>query len=111
MRILSKSKLGAVALIAAAVGTSVATTTPAEARVSFGIGIGVPGPYYYGRPYYADPCASPRFRYYHPGYCYNPGYYDSGYYDYGYYGPGDGGFWITDSFGHRRWHSGRGGRR
>jgi hypothetical protein len=80
--------------------------------VSVGIGIGVPGPGYYG-PGYGNPCYSPRFRYYHPGACggygYGPayyGYYDSGFYGPGYYEPVAGGFWFTDSFGHRQWHGG-----
>lgn len=107
MRTLIRSTLGAIVLTASALSATIATTSPAAARVSFGIGLGVPGPVYYGRPYYSDPCASPRFRYYHPGYCYYPGYYDSGYYEPGWVD----GIWITDSFGNRHWQSGhwRGG--
>jgi hypothetical protein len=101
MKRFSKTALGVLALVGSTL--TLATTTPAEARVSVGIGLGVPGPVYYDRTYYGDPCASPRFRYYHPGYCGYPGYYYSGYYDPAWVN----GFWVTDSFGHRRWHDGR----
>jgi hypothetical protein len=117
MKSFGKLALGALMLAGTAVGTTVATTAPADAHVSVGIGIGIPGPGYYApRPYYRNPCDSPRYRYYHPDYCYGygPAYYGPtyyGYYDQGYYGPGYyepvvGGFWFTDSFGHRRWHGG-----
>ena len=51
-------------------GAALAAATPAAARVSIGIGIGVPG---FGG-YYDNPCAYPRYRYYHPGACGYPVY-------------------------------------
>jgi len=120
MKSFGKIALGALMMAGTAAGATVATTAPASAHVSVGIGIGVPG-YYAPRPYYRNPCDSPRYRYYHRDYCYGygPAYYGPnyyGYYDYGYYGPGYyepvvGGFWFTDGYGHRRWHHGsfRGG--
>ncbi|MGN6515220.1 MAG: hypothetical protein ACTHLR_05195 [Rhizomicrobium sp.] len=117
MKRFGKIAMGALMLAGTAVGATLSTTAPADAHVSVGIGIGVPGPGYYApRPYYGNPCDSPRYRYYHPNYCYGygPAYYGPsyyGYYDQGYYGPGYyepviGGFWFTDSFGHRHWHHG-----
>ena len=116
MKSFGKLAFGALMLAGTAAGTTLATTAPAEAA-HVSIGIGIPGPGYYApRPYYANPCDSPRYRAYHQGYCYGygPAYYGPnyyGYYDQGYYGPGYyepvvGGFWFTDSFGHRRWHGG-----
>ena len=115
MKSFGKLALGALMLAGTAAGTTVATTAPAEARVSVGIGIGVPG-YYAPRPYYRNPCDSARYRYYHRDYCYGygPAYYGPdyyGYYDQGYYGPGYyepviGGFWFTDGGGRRHWHGG-----
>lgn len=115
MKRFGKIAMGALMLAGTAVGGTLATTAPADAHVSVGIGIGVPG--YYGPPAgYVNRCDNPRWRYYHPGYCngYGPAYYGPnyyGYYDQGYYGPGYyepvvGGFWFTDNFGHRRWHGG-----
>ena len=117
MKRFGKLAFGALMLAGSAVGATVATTAPADAHVSVGIGIGIPGAGYYApRPYYRNPCDSPRYRYYHQGYCYGygPAYYGPnyyGYYDQGYYGPGYyepvvGGFWFTDGGGHRRWHRG-----
>lgn len=116
MKRFGKIAMGALMLAGTAVGATLSTTAPAEAaHVSVGIGIGVPG-YYGPRPYYRNPCDSPRYRYYHPDYCYGYGptyygpnyygYYDQGYYGPGYYEPVIGGFWFTDSFGHRHWHHG-----
>ena len=58
MKTFAKMALGAVMVAGAAIATTAAISTPAEARVSIGIGIGGPGFYggYYGRPYY------PRYR-------------------------------------------------
>lgn len=115
MKRFGKVFAGALMVAGLAGAATVATTAPAAARVSIGIGIGVPGPGYYGPAYGGNPCFNPRYRYYHPGYCggaayaYGPaynGYYDSGFYGPGYYEPVGGGFWFTDSFGHRRWHGG-----
>lgn len=74
MKKFAKVALGAVMLAGAA--TAVASS-PADARVVVGVGIGAPG--YYGGPYYGG-C----YRYYDPYYC---GYYGPAYYG-GYYGPG-----------------------
>jgi hypothetical protein len=101
--------IGALMLAGTAGAATVATTAPADAHVSVGIGIGVPGPAY-GPAYYGNPCYDARYAYYHPGYCggyaYGPGYYDTGFYGPGYYSPVVGGFWFSDSFGHRHWHGG-----
>ena len=92
-------KLAAGALMLA--GATLVTTAPADAHITFGIGIGIPGPAYYG----GNPCYNARYRYYHPEYCgypdgYGRGYYDQRYYGSGYYAPG---LWFTDAWGHRRW--------
>jgi hypothetical protein len=113
MKRFGKYAIGALMLAGSTLGVTLATTAPADAHVSVGIGIGVPGPGYGYGPAYGNPCADPHYRYYHPEYCGEPGYY-AGYYDEGFYGPGYyspavGGFWFTDSWGHRRWHGGHGG--
>ena len=99
MKLIGKLAIGAVMAGAAAL----ATTAPADARVTVGIGIGGPGYYgYYGPAYYHNPCWRP--------YPYRPYYCDAGYYPgyYGYGGPviglGFGGGW-----GHGGWHGGHGG--
>jgi hypothetical protein len=114
MKRFGKIAIGAAMLAGSAVGATLATTAPADAHVSVGIGIGVPGPVYVAPPPPENPCYDARYRYYHPRYCggaayYGPdyyGYYDSGFYGPGYYEPVVGGFWFTDSYGHRRWHGG-----
>jgi hypothetical protein len=115
---LGKYAMGALMLAGSALGVA-ATTTPADARVSIGIGVGAPYGYYggYDEGYYS-PCESRRFRYYHPQYCgypgYGPSYYDDygpDYYDGGYggYGPSFGGVWFGGSFGgHDHWGGGGG---
>ncbi len=114
MKRFGKIAIAALMMAGSAVGATVATTAPADAHVSVGIGIPLGGPAYVG-PAPGNPCYDARYRYYHPGYCgggpayYGPdyyGYYDSGFYGPGYYEPVEGGFWFTDSFGHRRWHGG-----
>ena len=50
MKTFAKLALGALMVAGAATATTVAATTPAEARVSVGIGLGFPG-YYGGYPY------------------------------------------------------------
>ena len=50
MRKFAKVALGALMMAGAATATTAAMTSPAEARVSVGIGLGFPG--YYGRPYW-----------------------------------------------------------
>jgi hypothetical protein len=115
MKRFGKFLAGAALAAGTMLGTTALTTTAADARVSVGIGIGVPGPAYgYGPGYARGGCFDPRWRYYHAafcngGYAYGPdyyGYYDTGFYGPGYYEPYAGGFWFTDSFGHRRWHGG-----
>jgi hypothetical protein len=106
MKSFGKLAFGALMLAGTAAGTTVATTAPADAHVSIGIGLGVPGAGYYAPRAYGNPCDSPRYRDYHRGYCYGygPAYYGpdyNGYYDQGFYGPGyyepvSGGFWFTD---------------
>src|SRR5579872_1220295 len=77
MKKIAKFALSAVMLAGVATATAAAVTTPAEARVAVGFGIGVPG--YYGGYYGPPPC----YGYY--GY-YGCPYYGPAYYD-GYYGP------------------------
>lgn len=74
MKTLAKLALGA-AMVA---GAATMVAVPADAAVSFGIGIGVPGPYY-GRPYYPYRprySCDPYSRWYDPYYCgaYAPAY-------------------------------------
>ena len=76
---LGKIAAGALLMAGTAVATTAALTTPADARVVVGVGIGVPG--YYGYPC----CGYP----YYGGY---PGYY-GGYYGGPYVGVGWGGGW------------------
>ncbi len=88
MKNIGRYAIGAVMLAAPALGATVAMTSPANAGISFGIGI--------GSRY--DPCSSYDYRYYHPYRCtYRPGW-----------AWGDG-YWIFDSFGHRHWHGHRRG--
>ncbi len=92
MKRIAKLALGAVLMA----GTAFAVATPAAARVSVGIGIGVPG--YYGPPPRYAVC-DPYSRYYDPYYC--------GDYDY-YYGPPlfIDGFWFNNG-GRYRDYDGR----
>jgi hypothetical protein len=84
---------GAIAAAGIAGGATLATTTPAEARVAIGIGIGVPG-YYYGPGYYPPgPCGS--YDYYYSGYCGYPTY--TG-------GVFLGGRWVYGPHYYRWWH-------
>ena len=112
MKRFGKLAAGALLVAGAAIGATLATTAPAAADVTVGVGIGIPGVEYYGpSPDYVNPCAYPRYRYFHPDYCYGYGptyygYYDQRYHGPGYYEPAIGGFWFHDSFGHRRWRGG-----
>jgi len=105
-----KYALGVALLAGSALGMTLVSAQPAEARVAVGIGLGFPG--YYGGYYddYGSPCMSARFRYYHPEYCgyggyYGPGYdyddYDDYYGGYGYPGYYGGGIWFGSGFGGR----------
>jgi hypothetical protein len=108
MKLLAKTALGALMLA----GATALTVAPADARVSFGIGIGGYGPGYYGG-YYNAYC-DPRSRWYDPYRCDN---YDEDYYN----GPVFiDGIWLNGGFrsrfhdGHReffdhdRWRGGTG---
>jgi hypothetical protein len=131
MKRFGKIAFGALMMAGTAVGASLIATAPADAaHVSVGIGIGVPGPAvapppppppaYYG-PHDAPQCVDRRWAYLNSKFCPSIygvggipnvgqayyGYYDSGFYGPGYYEPVVGGFWFTDSYGHRRWRAGR----
>jgi uncharacterized membrane protein YgcG len=122
MRKMTRIALGTCAILAA-----VATSAPAQARVSIGIGLGYPG-YYDGYPgyypgYYYGPSAravcDPYSRWYDPYRC---RYYYAGYgYDDFYYGPVFiDGVWTSgplrwrdfdgrrEFFWHGGWHAGSG---
>ncbi len=96
MKRFAKLALGALLLA----GATAITTAPADARVTVGIGIGIPGPYYgphyyYGPPRYSGYC-DPYGPYYDPYYCddYAPVayWYDPVFID---------GVWVRGPF---RWH-------
>jgi hypothetical protein len=87
-----------------------ALATSASAGVSFGIGIGIPGPTYYSVR--TGPCADPNFAYYHPYRCGYPTYAEPVYID---------GAWVHDQplyyrtyagsryfWWHGGWHVGHG---
>jgi hypothetical protein len=116
MKRFAKVALGALMMAGAATATTLATTGPADARVSIGIGIGIPGPGvyegYYGPGYYPPgPCGG--YNYYYSGYCGYPVYdgpvwFDGAWYRgphyYRWYG---GQPWV---WAHGGWHGGyRGG--
>lgn len=96
MRTLAKAMLSA--LVLAGAGAAIAAL--ADARVSVGIGAGVPA---YAAPVYAYPdCAYPLPYGYPPDYCAYPASY-AGYPEY--YGPVFiDGFWYDGPFHHRAWH-------
>ena len=110
MKTTLKAALGGAILLA---GSALAAT-PADARVSVGIGIGVPG------PYYGDPCYGP---YPYPGYCASPTFYGPVFYEGRWWnGPHrwrvvgghrafwHNGHWVRARFGHGHWggpHHGR----
>jgi len=112
MKVFKKAALAAVLLA----GAAAFTAAPAEARVTVGIGIGVPGAYY-GPGYYPPAYCDPYSRWYDPYRCQD---YD----DYDYYnGPVFiDGIWLNGGFrsrfydGHRQfyyrggWHGGSGWR-
>ena len=91
MKKFAKFALGAVMLAGAA---TVVAATPADARVSVGIGIGVPG-YYYGPSYYPRYNCDPYSRFYDPYYC--------GGYARPYYGGNSFYFNYRDGWGGRDW--------
>ena len=95
MKLLAKTALGALMLA----GATALTVAPADARVSFGIGIGGYGPGYY--PGYYNAYCDPRSRWYDPYRC---DYYDND--DY-YNGPVFiDGIWLNGGF-RSRFHDGR----
>lgn len=103
-----KLALGAVLMAGTAIGATAAVTTPADARVVVGVGIGVPGYY---------PGYSPYYGYYgYPAYYGYPGYYGGPYVGVGWggYGWRGGCCWGGRGYGWRGgwggWHGGWGGR-
>jgi hypothetical protein len=84
-------------------GSSLVAAEPAQARVSVGIGIGIPGPYYgpgYGYAPGYDRACDRYSRWYDPYRC-DAEYYDDGYYD----GPVFiDGIWFDGRFRHRHHH-------
>jgi hypothetical protein len=102
MRRFGKLAAGALMLAGTTAAATLVTTAPADAHISVGIGIGIPGPAYYG----GNPCYNARYRYYHPEYCGYAQNYGQGYYGSGYYAPVGNGLWFTDAWGHRRWRDG-----
>jgi hypothetical protein len=77
-------------------GATVATTTPADARVVVGIGF---GPGYYGPGYYPGRYCDPYSYYYNPYRCDGgPYYYEPIYF---------GGYWYRGPFRYRYWHGHR----
>jgi hypothetical protein len=88
-------KLAASALFMAGATTAmIAMNAPADARVSVGIGIGIPGPPVYGPAYYP------------PGPCYNYDYYYAGYCGYSAYADPVflGGVWYNGPHYYRTFH-------
>jgi hypothetical protein len=75
MRTIRQLALGAAALGTMALGGSLVATAPVSAGVSVGIGIGVPGPAFYGTyRIRTGPCGNPRFAFNHPVRCGYPRY-------------------------------------
>jgi hypothetical protein len=70
MRRIHQLAIGLAALGTTALGGSLVATTPASARVAVGIGIGVPGPAFYGTyRIRTGRCRFPKFAFNHPGLC------------------------------------------
>ncbi len=103
MKRFGKIALGAIMSVGAAVVT-VGATAPADAHVAIGIGIGAPG-------YYGNPCAHPRFRYYHPARCGWHNYHRAGWYGGHYWHHRDYDRWHHHGWRHDRWHDGDSWRR
>jgi hypothetical protein len=90
MKAMKKVAIGA--LIAC--GVTVATAASVDARVSIGIGIGIPGVGVYGPGYYPPgPCYN--YHYAYNGYCGYPAYADPVFI---------GGVWYNGSHNYRTWH-------
>jgi hypothetical protein len=109
MKKFAKIALGALMLAGAATAM---TAAPADARVSVGIGIGVPG-YYGGPAYYPRYSCDPYSRFYDPYYCgayARPYYYGPDFY-LNYHTGWGGGFRDFDRghFGGGGFHGGNGG--
>ena len=114
MKRFAKLALGAVLLA----GAAAAMTTPADARVSIGIGIGVPSGGYYGPGYGYNAYCDPYSDYYDPYYCrgYGPStyWYDpvfiGGEWVYGPHRYRDWGghreFWVHNSWHRDEWRGG-----
>ena len=101
MKKFAKVALGG--LILAGAATAVASS-PADARVVVGFGV---GPGYYGPAYYPRISCDPYSRWYDPYRCgyYGPAYY-RGYYGPSYYGPSIGFSFGGGGWGHGGWHGG-----
>jgi hypothetical protein len=108
---MKKLALAAAAAVMMA-GTTVATTTPADARVVVGIGI---GPGFYGPGYYPGRYCDPYSRYYDPYRCdgdyyHDPiffgGYWYRGPFRYRYWG-GHRWFWVNHGWHRNEWHGAR----
>lgn len=86
-------------------GTTVATTTPADARVFVGIGIGPGfyGPGFYGPGYYPGRYCDPYSYHYDPYRCDGGGFYGDYYYDPIFFS----GYWYRGPFRYRYWHGDR----
>lgn len=70
MKSIRNLAIGLAALGSTALGGTFALTGPASAGVSIGVGIGVPGPAFYGTyRIRTGRCQSPRFAFNHPGFC------------------------------------------
>ena len=102
MKKFAKVALAAVMLA----GATAVASSPAEARVVVGFGVGGPGYYGYGGPAYGPSyTCDPYSRWYDPYRCdaYAPGYY-GGYYGPGYYpwyhGYWRGGYYRSGYYGH-----------
>jgi hypothetical protein len=103
------AKVALSALLLAGAATAVASS-PADARVVVGFGVG-PGYYGYGPAYYPGYSCDPYSRWYSPYRCggyYGPAYY-GGYYGPSYYGPSIGFSFGGGGWGHGGWHGGHGG--
>lgn len=99
------AKVALSALVLAGAATAVASS-PADARVVVGFGVG-PGYYGYGPAYYPRYSCDPYSRWYNPYRC--GGYYDGYYGGPAYYGPAYYGPSIGFSFGGGGWGGHRGG--
>jgi len=93
MRRIRQLAIGLAALGSTALGGSLIATVPASAGVSVGIGIGVPGPAFYGTyRIRTGPCSHPRFAFNHPFRCGYPRYWEPVFID---------GVWVNEPLYYR----------